>query len=377
MDILFSFFAGFPNFLLGIAAFLVLIVVVVFVHEFGHFIVARLNGVRVEVFSIGMGPEIFGWNDRYGTRWRVSLVPLGGYVKFFGDLDEASGQARDDLTDEEKQVAFPFKKVWQRAAIVFAGPAFNFLFTILVFAAFFFVIGRPVTTAVVGTVLESSAAARAGILPGDRIVSIENVRVTTFSDIQRLVPLYGNSPMAVVLERDGQSLTVTAEPDVAQVEDTLGNVHPVPRLGVSMDASSYRFEEEVSLGGALSAAVGETWNITTSTLVVLKQIVVGSRSADELGGPIRIAQASAQAAEMGIQTYVWLIAFLSVNLGLINLMPIPPLDGGHLLYYSLEGLRGRPLAERVQDVGMKFGLLFVFGVMIFATWNDITSMISG
>lgn len=373
MDLIVSFFAGFPNLLFGVAAFLVLIVVVVFVHEFGHFIIARLNGVRVEVFSIGMGPELFGWNDRYGTRWRVSLVPLGGYVKFFGDVDEASGQARDDLTEDEKRVAFPHKKLWQRASIVFAGPAFNFVFAILIFAAFFLMLGRPVVPAIVGQVMENSAAASVGLVPGDRIVSIQDVRVNRFSDVQRLVPLYGHSDMTIVIERDGHLQTLVAHPEIAVVEDALGNKQATPRLGVAIDTGTITYDP-MSVSGALAAASEETWNITSSTLVVLKQIITGTRSADELGGPIRIAQASAQAAQVGIRTYVWLIALLSVNLGLINLLPIPPLDGGHLLFHSLEGALRRPLGERLQDIGMKLGLLFVFGVMIFATWNDITRL---
>ncbi len=361
-----------------VVPFLAIILVVVFVHEFGHFIIARLNGVKVDVFSIGFGKELAGFTDRHGTRWKLSALPLGGYVKFFGDMDAASTRQEDGstLTEEERKVAFQFKSVGQRAAIVFAGPAFNFLFAILVFAVVFMSVGRPTTEPVIGGVVEGSAAAEAGLAAGDRIVEIAGHPVRRFQDIQRLVPLYGSEPMGVVYERDGVSHRVTATPHIREVEDPFGNLTQMPQLGIHVSGASLVMERLGPLD-AVVGAVENTWSVTSATLVAFGQMVAGDRGADDLGGPLRIAEYSGQAAQMGFPNFITFVAVLSINLGLINLFPIPLLDGGHLLFYGFESLRGRPMGERAQEMGLKLGLVVVFGIMIFATWNDILRFVQG
>ncbi|GAB3131870.1 RIP metalloprotease RseP [Novispirillum itersonii] len=357
--------------------FLVILTVVVFVHELGHFLVARWNGVKVEVFSVGFGREIVGFTDRHGTRWRISLIPLGGYVKFFGDANEASAPGDvSHLTDAEQKVAFPCKRVGQRAAIVFAGPAANFVFAILVFAAVFATSGRPFTAPVIGTVVDGSPAQQAGLQPGDTIVAIAGIRITRFEEIQQLVPLYGAEPMAVTLERNGEELTVTTHPQMRETKDALGNVTRMPVLGVAVGAGSSRMER-LELHEALGEAVMQTWRVTSGTFVAFGQMLTGKRGTEDLGGPLRIAEYSGQAAQMGLINLVMFVAVLSVNLGLINLFPIPVLDGGHLILYAFEALRGRPLGDTAQQIGLKIGLMLLLGVMIFTTWNDILRFVRG
>lgn len=356
-------------------SFLVLLTVVVFVHELGHFLIARWNGVKVEVFSVGFGRELVGFYDRHGTRWRLSLLPFGGYVKFFGDADAASATEDDlnGLTEDERKVAFPCQPLWRKAAIVFAGPAANFVFAILVFAVVFMTVGRPMAPAVIGSVKADSAAATAGLLAGDRIVAIAGHPVEEFADVQRLVPLYGMDAMPVTVVRDGGELTVTTHPKSL---DEQGNRLPAPILGVVISQSSV---EVKSLGPieAVGQAFENTWTITASTVVAMGQMVRGDRGTEDLGGPIRIAEFSGQAARNGLLSFVTFIAVLSINLGLINLLPVPVLDGGHLALYAIQAIRGRPLGEQAQGVGVKIGLMFVIGLMIFSTWNDILRLVRG
>lgn len=367
-------FSGLP---LTIVSFLLIISIVVFVHELGHFLVARWNGVRVEVFSIGFGREIFGFDDRHGTRWKVSLIPMGGYVKFFGDADEASARSdTDGLSEEDRKVAFPFKSLGQRAAIVFAGPAFNFLFAIAVFAAVFMSVGRPVSTSIIGDVEPGTAAAEAGLQAGDRITAIEGNAVERFQDIQRLVPLYGADAMEITFERDGESRTVVARPQWREVEDPFGKVQKTPILGIRASAEGLGVERLGPIDATV-AAVENTWSVTSGTLVAFGQMISGVRGTEDIGGPLRIAEFSGQAAQMGVVNFMLFVAILSVNLGLINLFPIPMLDGGHLLFYGFEAVRGKPLGERAQELGLRLGLMVVFGIMIFATWNDILRLVRG
>lgn len=351
--------------------FLAILTVVVFVHEFGHFWVARRCGVRVEVFSVGFGKELFGRTDRNGTRWRISAIPLGGYVKFFGDADAASAtRSGVAMSEEDRRQAFPHKSVGQRAAIVFAGPAFNFLFAIAVFATIFMAVGQYQTPAVLGTVQENSAAAAAGLEPGDRIIRMAGKDVSRFEDIQTLVPLYGTGPLEIVFLRDGAEHTVTAVPEVREVTNVFGKVQRTPILGVGVDRTA---GEVVRYGpvAAIGEAVAHTWQVTSGTVAAVSQMITGQRGTEDLGGPLGIAQASGQMAQLGFVSVVMFTALLSVNLGLINLFPIPILDGGHLLFYGVEALRGRPLGERAQEIGARVGIVFVIGLMIFATFNDI------
>ncbi len=353
-----------------VGAFLVVLTVLVFVHELGHYLSARRNGVKVQIFSIGFGPELLGWTDRAGTRWKLSLVPIGGYVKMFGDADAASMpvEAVEEMTEAQKAVSFFHKRLMQRAEIVAAGPAANFLFAIVVLAGFFMTVGQPFTPADIGEVIPGSAAERAGFQPKDKIVAINGQTIERFEDIQQIVGLDDGEPLQVQVRRNGQELTLTATPSVEEEKDIFGNVHRIGRLGIKRTGTEFVRRDPVS---AVWRAVGETWNIAAGTLQAAGQMVTGRRTADELGGPIAIAQMSGAVARIGVVDLIRFMALLSVNLGLINLFPIPILDGGHLLFYAAEAIRGRPLGQRAQEYGFRLGLALVLTLMIFVTWNDL------
>jgi regulator of sigma E protease len=353
-----------------VGAFLLVLTVLVFVHELGHYLSARRNGVKVQVFSIGFGPELLGWTDRAETRWKLSLIPIGGYVKMFGDADATSmpGEAVEEMSEAEKAVSFFHKRLMQRAEIVAAGPAANFLFAIVVLAGFFMTVGQPFTPADIGEVVPGSAAERAGLQPKDTIVAIDGKTIERFEDIQQIVGLDAGEPLQVRVRRDGHELTLPATPSVEEEKDIFGNVHRIGRLGIKRTGTEFLRRDPVS---AVYRAVGETWNIAAGTLQAAGQMVMGRRTADELGGPIAIAQMSGVVARVGLVDLIRFMALLSVNLGLINLFPIPILDGGHLLFYAAEAIRGRPLGQRAQEYGFRLGLALVLTLMIFVTWNDL------
>ena len=353
--------------------FLVVLTVLVFFHELGHYAVARRNRVRVEVFSIGFGPELFGWSDRFGTRWKFSAIPLGGYVRMFGDADVSGtpGAEVGAMTEAERAVSFHHKRVGQRAAVVAAGPIANFLLAIVIYAGLFAVAGQPFTPPVVREVVAGTPAARAGLQAGDEVVRIEGQAIERFEAIQRLVQLNLDGPLEIVVRRDGSEVRLVATPIVIDETDWLGNRVRVARLGIRGVAASYvRHPVHV----AAWRAVEETYVQTVGTLQALGQMILGRRSSSELGGPIRIAQMSGEVARAGIASLLVFMAVLSINLGLINLFPIPLLDGGHLLYYFIEALRGRPLTLRTQEYGFRIGLALVLGLMMFATWNDLVHL---
>jgi len=354
--------------------FLLVLGILVVVHELGHYLVARLCGVRVEVFAFGFGPELAGWNDRTGTRWKICLLPLGGYVKFFGDADSASTPDVDgikEMTPAEQAVSFHYKPLGQRAAIVFAGPAANFLFAILVLTLLFIFYGQPYNPPEVGAVTPGSAAEAAGIKPGDVIAELEGQAVARFEDLQSVVRLHPGQPLALVVVRGDQRLALTVTPVESVLTDRFGNSHRVGLLGISRPGMVYQQREPAA---AVWAAMGETAHLTSATLTALGQMIAGTRGTDELGGPLRIAQMTGDVARSGLVSLIWFLAILSINLGLINLFPVPMLDGGHLLFYGLELLRGRPLGERIQEYGFRIGLALVLSLMVFATWNDLVQM---
>jgi len=358
-----------------VIVFLIILTVVVFVHEMGHFLVARLCGVRVDVFSIGFGPELFGYTAKSGTRWKFSAVPFGGYVKMFGDADAAStpDAASEKFSAEERKVAFPFKAVYQRAAIVVAGPLSNFIFGIVVLAGMFMTLGENRLAPVVGEVTPGSAAAEAGLLAGDRIVEANGEAVDRFIDLQRIVALTVGEPVQLVLNRNGQDLRLTAHPRVSEVTDPMGNTHKRPLLGIRSNPAA----TEVIHHGPISALVQslrETREMVSTTLTAMGQMIGGTRDTDELGGPLRIAKGAGQAAQLGLGSVVFYTILLSINLGLINLFPVPLLDGGHLLFYGVEALRGRPLGPRAQEYGFRIGLFLVFAMMLLATRNDLVDL---
>jgi regulator of sigma E protease len=357
--------------LLYVGSFLIILTLLVFVHEFGHYLIARWNRVRVEVFSIGFGPELFGRRDRAGTRWKFAAIPLGGYVKMLGDSDPASALPAARLSPEEREEAFNCKTLGQRAAIVAAGPAANFLFAVVVLAVLFMTFGEPLTPPVVGQVQPGSAAQQGGIVPGDVIVSIDGQQVRRFEDVQQAVRFDPGKPMTIVARRGGTNITVHVTPKKTELTDRFGNRFAVGLLGITHSGIDY---VKLDPTAALVQAGAETWGLSIATLKGIWQIVIGMRSSDELGGPLRIAQMSGEVAQQGPVAVLWLLAVLSINLGLINLFPVPVLDGGHLLFYAAEAVRGKPLGPRAQEYGFRIGLALVLTLMVFATRNDLVHL---
>ncbi len=356
--------------------FLFVLTVVVFFHELGHFLVARWCGVAVRTFSIGFGPEIFGFNDRHGTRWRLSWIPLGGYVKFIDDDNVASaqagGKALEGLSAEERKHSFQGKSVARRAAIVAAGPIANFVLAIVIFTAIFTFFGERTTAAKVDIVNPGSAAERAGFMPGDLVVSIDGEKIASFGDMQRIVGTSPNQALHFGVERKGKMVELVATPELKEITDNFGNTMRIGLLGIQRSASpeDWTLKRHDPLT-AFVMAVKECYFVISRSLGYLYNVATGREAADQLGGPIRIAQVSGQVATAGFFALLNLAAIISVSIGLINLFPIPMLDGGHLLFYGIEGIRGKPLSENTQEIGFRIGLAFVLMLMIFATWNDL------
>ena len=349
-----------------IVPFLFTLTIIVFFHELGHFLVARWCGIRVLVFSLGFGPEIAGFTDRLGTRWKLSAVPLGGYVKFFGDENEASvpdPRTLAAMTDEERRQSFFGQSVGRRAAVVVAGPLTNFILAIVLFAAVFMVVGKQIAVPRVASVEPGSPAAAAGFQPGDLVTAIDGRKIDNFVDMQRIVGFSGGRPLSVVVDRGGVPITLTATPEIKNNRGILG----VTRSNQPGDVRI----EPVSPLDAVKLGVDKTWFIVETTLSYIRDVFAGRQSADQIGGPIGIARISGQVAELGWGALIDFIAVISVSIGLLNLFPVPLLDGGHLLFYLIEAVRGRPLSERAQEVGFRIGLAIVVMLMIFATVNDI------
>ena len=432
-----------------ILPFLLVLSILVFVHEWGHYIIARLCGVRVLEFSIGFGPELFGRFDKNGTRWKLCAIPLGGFVKMFGDTDPASsGHDEGQVNEGNRDEAFFAKPVWQRALIVFAGPAINFIFALIILFGLYVSIGKPVIEPVASGVISGGAAEAAGILPGDQIVDINGRLIRSFADIQRQVTISLDTPLTLTLLREGERLVIdNVSPQIQTIEDRYGFQHSRGLLGIMGPGSGVRLDHIVSLDGrdvkgdvtamladldgrvirleyrqkqavnsvvirvskqnnpqlfnaeergeffvfsavpkqvlsgampAIEAgveAVRETGSVVTSTLEALGQMITGQRSPRELGGIVRIGAVAGDAAQTGWAAFFLFMALLSINLGLINLFPVPLLDGGHLVFYALEAVRGRPLSEKVQDYALRFGLVFLVGIMLFANVNDVVQII--
>ena len=380
LEILPSIGAWGSSILYAVVAFLFVLTIVVFIHELGHFLVARWCGVRVLVFSIGFGPELFGFNDRHGTRWKVSAIPLGGYVKFFGDENAASvpdQAAIAAMSESDRKVSFVHQKVGPRAAIVVAGPVANFILAIVIFALAAMIYGRQSTLPRVDTVQPNSAAAAAGFQPGDVVQSINGRSIRSFADMQRIVSFSAGEQLAVVVERDGKRVTLQAVPALQDVKDNFGNVHRMGVLGItrSLAADEVRFER-VGFLTAVGIGFTETWALVDQTMTYIWRIFAGRASADQLGGPIMIAQMSGQVASVSFSLLVQFVAMISVSIGLLNLFPVPLLDGGHLLFYAIEAARGRPLSERAQEYGFRIGMALVLMLMVFATYNDIGRLAS-
>ena len=354
-----------------IVAFICAIGPLVFFHELGHYWVARLFGVGAEQFSIGFGREITGWTDKRGTRWKVGWLPLGGYVRFVGDANPASQpDPAAEVPPEQKSTAFHLRPWWQRFLIVLAGPVANFLLAIAIFAAFFAIFGMPRTPALVGQVQPGSVAASVGLQAGDRIESIAGQQVETFEDLRRIVSIRPAENVTILFEREERRQSLNARLGVQEISDEFGQKYKIGLLGV---LGGERVLEELPASQILPEATKATFNITRSIVDVLGQIIVGDRSAKEIGGPLRMAQVAGQRASLGWTDFVYLLAVFSINLGFINLLPVPMLDGGHLVFYAAEGVRGRPVSERAQDWAFRGGLAVLLALLFFATVNDLAS----
>jgi len=363
-----------PGIVYTVIVFLAALSLLVFVHEWGHYIVARLFGVRVEVFSIGFGRELKGWTDSRGTRWKISLLPLGGYVRFFGDAGAASNpsEAVAAMPESERAASFHHKPIPVRAAIVAAGPAINLLFAVLIYAGIFLTGGQEISPPRVVEVLPETPAAAAGLESGDLILSVNGQNTDTRRDLVRLVSLYPGQTVSLSLERDGRTLSLTATPERRALKDRFGNEYVRGQLGIMLGG-----EPVVRSHGpasALGAAMSETVSTMRMMLVVVGQVVMGVRSVEELGGPVRIAKMTGEYASLGLLAFLQFLALISINLGLINLFPIPMLDGGHLLLYVFEAVKGSPLSMRAQEIGFMLGFTLIVSLMVLVTWNDLASL---
>jgi regulator of sigma E protease len=361
-----------PGWTFTVLAFLLVIGPLIFVHELGHYLVGRWFGVKADVFSLGFGRQIFGWTDKQGTHWKVGWLPLGGYVKFAGDTSPASPPSEEWLTlpPEERARTFQAKPLWQRFLIVAAGPATNFVFAVLIFIGVFASFGYPTTPSLITAVVENSPAAKAGIRPGDRVLSISGKEVRYFADLKEYVLLRPDTRVDVVVERQGRQLSFPIVTESLEMKDRFGNGARVGSLGVYSTAMEL---EKLPLSRLPGEAVRETTDTVEAIVVSLGQLITGQRSVRELGGPLKIAQISGQQASLGWLPLFWLMAMISINLGFINLLPIPMLDGGHLLFYTIEGVRRKPLKPEAQEWAFKAGLAALLTLMIFVTLNDLVS----
>ncbi|MCH7832282.1 MAG: RIP metalloprotease RseP [Proteobacteria bacterium] len=355
--------------------FLIALTILVFFHELGHFWVARLVKVRVEVFSVGFGAELFGWNDKAGTRWKIGIIPLGGYVKMFGQSDLPSDDDEDEppLTDEEKAVSFQHKTLAQRTAIVAAGPIANFLLSVVLIAGLLATFGAAKPYAGVGEVMPGSSAAEAGFEAGDRIVSIDGEAVEWFSDLVRIVSVQPEILLKIKVRRGDDELDLTATPKRHQQTDAEGKTVEIGLLGVRYDPQQMNYERQNPLM-AVWMGIQQTASLTEKTLSFLGQVITGRQGTEGIGGPLRIVQYAGITFQSGIENFILFLAILSINLGLINLFPIPILDGGHLLFFAIEAIRGRPLGPQAQEYGFRFGLILVLILMVFVTWNDLVQL---
>jgi len=357
-----------------ILPFLFVLSLVVFFHELGHFLIGRWCGIKVDTFSLGFGPELVGFNDRYGTHWRVAAFPLGGYVKFHGDANGASmsdAAAFATMPPGERAVSFIAQKVWKRAAVVAAGPLANFLLAIVIFTGIFYVNGRAILLPKVDGVAAGSAAEAAGFQLGDRIVSIGGIRVDSFEEMQRVVQTASDTKLVFGVDRRGKLVELVATPRRRDVVTPFGTTR-VGVLGVQSKSKpenwhvqQYGFVDSVKLAGS------ETWYVVARTGSYLKGLMAGQESTEQLSGPIRIAEVSGAMAKIGLAALLNLAAILSISVGMLNLFPIPLLDGGHLLYYAVEAVRGKAMNDKLQQFGFKVGLMLVTSLMVFATYNDI------
>ena len=359
-----------------ILPFIALIVVVVFIHEYGHYYFAKRYGVGVTDFSIGFGKEMFGWNDKSGTRWKVCVIPLGGYVKFFGDRNVYSQADNDKIikeySKEDQDKLFVLKPLYQRALIVFGGPLANFLLAILIFFSVYTFAGKDFTPAVINEVQKDSPAMVAGLKDNDIVVSIDGNEVTSIMEVSKYIMMSTDEFINFTVNRYDQDLTFRVKPNIVEGEDNLGNKISKRMVGIKLGAYNNEVNH-VKLGPtkALFYAINEVYYVSTSSLKYIGSMLTGNGDTSQLGGPIRIAKISGQVAEFGILPFISLMAYISISLGLINLFPIPMLDGGHLMFYGIEKVLGRPLSQKTQEGFFRIGMFLLLSLMFFTTFNDL------
>ena len=366
------------TFLIGyVVPFMFVLMLVVFVHELGHYLVGRWCGIRALAFSVGFGRELVGYTDRNGTRWKLCAIPLGGYVRYLGDLNVASQPSGQEalarMTPEERSESFPAAALWKRAAAVAAGPIFNFIFAIAIFATVFMLYGRERIDPVVTEVEVGSAADEAGFQIGDRLLATDGVEVESFSDLQRYVQPRGDQAITFTVERDGVPITLEGTPRRTERTDQFGNTFTLGILGVRAERGEAVTVERFGPLGAIALATKETGFVIERTAGYIGGVLTGREKPDQIGGPLRVGKISGEMASLGFLALINLTAVLSISIGLLNLMPIPILDGGHLLFYAFEAILGRPLSPATQEAGFRVGLFLIISLMVFATWNDITS----
>lgn len=352
-------------------SFIAIISLIVFIHEFGHFFVARLCGVKVEEFSIGFGKKLFSWRDKKDTQWKFCLLPFGGYVKMFGDRNAASmpdSSAIAEMSDADKKLSFVGKNVWQRMAIVSAGPIANFLLAIFIFTILFKINGVTKVLPIVDEVIANSAAFEAGVKKGDQVVAINEKEISQFDEIRMAVMSAKEQQLTFKIKRGEEFLELKIAPKIEVRKDFFGDEVEIATLGVSAATIDHK---KINLAESFVHANKETYNISVAVLKAAGELITGQRSVKELGGPIKIAKYSGKTVEMGMLVVAWFMAMISINLGVMNLLPIPALDGGHLFYYIIEAIRGKPLSQKTQQIGFRFGFSLLISLMIFTTLNDV------
>lgn len=361
-----------------ILPYILILSLLVFIHEMGHYLAGRWSGIRILAFSVGFGPELVGFTDKNGTRWKISAVPLGGYVRFFGDADAASrpdGTMAEELTEEERAQTLNGAKLWKRAVTVAAGPLANFLLAIVIFAGMFATMGKSVSDPVVADIKPGSAAETAGIARGDILVALDGRAIETFDDVVRYITMRPEIPVEVTVRRNGEEIDFPLVPQRAETSDRFGNKMEVGQIGIITDQQAGNFRVvELSPVEAVWEGVRQTGHIITGTFDYIGNMIAGRMNADQLGGPVRVVQASGQMATLGVIALLNLAAVLSVSLGLLNLFPVPVLDGGHLVLYAIEAVRGRPMGQGAQEIAFRIGMAMILSLMVFATWNDISRL---
>ena len=356
--------------------FIILILVVVFIHEYGHYYFARRYGVGVTDFSIGFGKELIGWNDKSGTRWKICWIPLGGYVKFFGDRNVFSQADQEELlkkySKEDQEKLFVTKPLYQRSLIVFGGPLANFLLAIVIFLSIYMFIGKDFTPAVIDEVQKDSPAEVAGLMKNDIILEIDNNKVESILDVSKYIAMSTSDYVDFKVSRYDQEMLFKVKPNLVAAEDNLGNKINKRMVGIKLSPYNNKINH-VKLGPAqaLVQSVQEVYFVTTSSLKYLGSMLIGKGDSSQLGGPIRIAKISGQVAEFGVIPFLSMMAYISISLGLINLFPIPMLDGGHLMFYGFEKVLGRPLSQKTQEGFFRIGMFLLLSLMFFATFNDL------